>query len=49
MVKGVIYSLLRRYYKQNSAYSDYLRFAGLLYRRLLARGYVKAAIRPLFL
>lgn len=48
MIKGVIYGLLRRYREQNTYYSDYVRFAKLLYRRLLARGWQWKDIKPIF-
>ena len=49
MIKGVIYGLLRRYREQNTYYSDYIKFAALLYTRLLVRGHLPEDIRPIFL
>ena len=39
IMKGVIYSLLRQYKRQNTLESDYIKQAKLLFQRLVARGW----------
>ena len=48
MIRGVIYSLLRTYFLQNSEREDYLKYAILLYKRLKARGWARAVLEPIF-
>ena len=48
MIKGLVYGLLRRYYYQNSKYSDFTHFSNLLFNRLLARGWDRAVLSPIF-
>ena len=48
-MKGMVFGILARCYKHNSVREDYIHFAGLLYKRLLARGHNGATLRPLFL
>ena len=49
MIKGTIYGLVRRYYEQNSEQMDFIYFTKLLFRRLKARGWDPAVIKPIFL
>jgi hypothetical protein len=49
MIKGTIYGLVRRYYEQNSEQRDFIYFTKLFFRRLKARGWDPAVIKPLFL
>jgi hypothetical protein len=49
MIKGTIYGLVRRYYEQNSEQRDFIYFTKLLFRRLKARGWDPAGIKPIFL
>lgn len=44
-IKGTIYSLVNRYYAQNTYRKDYIYFVCLLYRRLTARGWDKEYIK----
>ena len=48
-IKCTIYGQLYRYFEHNSHYSDYIKFAVLLYKRLLARGHRASAIKPIFI
>ena len=45
MMKGIIYSLLRNYHRQNSRFSDYKQMAHLLFKRHVARGWDAALIK----
>jgi hypothetical protein len=49
MIKGVIYSLLRRYHEQNTYRADYIYFGSKLYHRLLPRGHKAEDIKSIFL
>lgn len=49
MIKGILYSLLRTYYIQNTKTSDYLDIVTLLYKRHVARGWDRATIKRLIL
>lgn len=48
-IKGTIYGLIRRYHAHNTYRHDYVSFVGLLYSRLLERGWSREVLRPLFL
>jgi len=48
-IKGTVYGLVRRYYHQNTYRKDYINFVGLLYHRLLQRGWDRGYIRGLVL
>jgi hypothetical protein len=48
-IKGTIYGLINRYYAQNTYRRDYIYFVGLLYHRLLQRGWERVYIRGLML
>ena len=48
-IKGTIFGLIRRYYAQNTYRHDFVHFCRLLYRRLLARGWERDFLRPLFM
>jgi hypothetical protein len=48
LIKGLVYGLLRRYYYQNSKDSDFVHFKNLLFNRLLARGWDRAVLSPIF-
>ena len=48
-IKGTIYSLVGRYFTQNTHREDYVHFVRLLFRRLLARGWDPDVIKPLIL
>lgn len=45
IMKGVVYSLLRQYRRQNSQESDYIHFVLLLFKRLVRRGWDKEVIK----
>ena len=47
--KGTIFSLILRYFKQNTYQEDFTHFIGLLYLRTLQRGWDKGHIRKLIL
>ena len=49
VIKGTIYGLISRYFVQNTYRRDYIKFTVLLYRRLLARGWQKEVIYPIFI
>ena len=46
-IKGTVYSLVRRYYAQNSYRDDYINIVSLFYRRICARGWDPSFIRDL--
>ena len=48
MSKGIIHSLLRRYYEQNSNINDYFYFMRELYNNLRARAHTSYALKPIF-
>ena len=43
-IKGVIFSLVQRYFKQNTFLKDFVYFVGLLYYRLILRGWDRPTI-----
>ena len=45
MMKGIIFSLLRNYHRQNSKFDDYKRMAHLLFQRHVDRGWDRELIR----
>lgn len=49
MIKGIIYSLMRSYYRQNTLTSDYHNIAVKLFERHVARGWDRALIKSLIL
>lgn len=49
VMKGVVYSLLRQYKRQNSLPSDYIKQAKLLFQRLVARGWDRQLIKQYIL
>jgi hypothetical protein len=49
MIKGMVYGLLQRYYKQNSSREDFLSITSLLFKRLTQRGWDKNFLRKLFI
>ncbi|KAL7491032.1 hypothetical protein ACHAWT_001425 [Skeletonema menzelii] len=49
IMKGVVYSLLRQYRRQNSQESDYIHFVLLLFKRLVQRGWDKKVIKQYIL
>ncbi len=49
MIKGVVFGLLRNYYKQNTYREDYFTMAMLLYKRLKARGWNRETLEPIFI
>ena len=49
MIHGVIFSLLRTYYLQNSLRSDFLHYARLLFQRHVTQGWDHAALKKIFL
>ena len=48
MINGIIFSLLRTYYHQNSEYSDFVHFANLLYKRHVMQGWDQTVIKKVF-
>ena len=49
MIKGIIYSLMRSYYRQNTLESDYHNMAVKLFERHVARGWDRTLIKSLIL
>ncbi|KAL7523111.1 hypothetical protein ACHAXR_000029 [Thalassiosira sp. AJA248-18] len=49
MINGIIYSLMRNYYRQNTNESDYHNIAVKLFERHVARGWDRATIKSLIL
>ena len=49
MIKGMIYSMLRQYYLQNSNLEDYWKIAMLFYNRLKDRGWPRSTLEPIFI
>ena len=49
MIKGMIYGMLQRFYKQNSNREDYWTIAMLFYNRLKNRGWTREIIEPIFI
>ena len=45
MMKGILYSLMRNYHRQNSKYNDYKDMATKLYNRHVNRGWDRATIK----
>ena len=43
-IKGIIFSLVQRYFKQNTFLTDFVYFVGLLYYRLILRGWDRPTI-----
>ena len=43
-IKGIIFSLVQRYFKQNTFLTDFVHFVGLLYYRLILRGWDRPTI-----
>lgn len=48
MLRGLVYGRLRAYYIQNSETSDFLHYATLLAKRLMARGWPSHTLVPVF-
>ena len=48
-IKGTIYGLVLRYFKQNTYQKDFAHYVGLLYYRLLQRGWERKLVRDLIL
>ena len=48
-IRGTIFGLIGRYYKQNTSSQDFVHFSGLLYQRTLDRGWDRDLIRGLIL
>ena len=48
-IKGTIFGLIRRYHAQNTYRHDFILFVSLLYRRLIARGWEREAMKKLIL
>ena len=48
-IRGTIFGLIGRYFKQNTYSKDFVHFSGLLYQRTLARGWDRDFIRGLIL
>ena len=49
MIKGMIYGMLQRFYRQNSNREDYWTIAMLFYNRLKNRGWTREIIEPIFI
>ena len=49
MIKGIIYSLMRNYYRQNTLESDYYDIAAKLFARHVARGWSRDLMKSLIL
>ncbi len=48
MINGIIFSLLRTYYKQNSKHSDFVYYASLLFKRHIMQGWDPATLKNIF-
>jgi hypothetical protein len=48
MIKGIIFSLLRTYFKQNSKYSDFVHYSNLLFKRHVMQGWDPAVLKDIF-
>ena len=48
MINGIIYSLLRTYYTQNSKYSDFVHFTNLLFKRHVTQGWDQVVLKQVF-
>eukprot|EP00804_Cyclotella_cryptica_P019481 CCRYP_006649-RB/>CCRYP_006649-RB protein AED:0.21 eAED:0.04 QI:0/-1/0/1/-1/0/1/0/367 len=48
MIHGIIFSLLRTYYCQNSKYSDFVHFSSLLFKRHVMQGWDPAVLKDIF-
>ena len=49
MLKGIVFSMLKRYYYQNSHVKDFWEIAMLLYKRLKDRGWDRKTLEPIFI
>ena len=49
MMKGIVFSLMRNYYLQNTLAETYINIASLLHKRLVARGWDKKVIKEYIL
>ena len=49
MINGIIYSLLRTYWRQNSKFSDFVKFSKLLFQRHLNQGWDQAVLKQVFI
>ena len=47
-MKGVIFGLLRTYYRQNSKFSDFVKISRLFFKRLVSQGWDQAVLKNLF-
>ena len=47
-MKGVIFGLLRTYYRQNSKFSDFVLISRLFFKRLVSQGWDQAVLKGLF-
>ncbi len=47
-IKGIIFSLLRTYYRQNSKNSDFVYFASLLFKRHVMQGWDPGVLKDIF-
>ena len=48
MINGIIYSLLRTYWRQNTKYSDFVHFSSLLFRRHCLQGWNQDVLKRIF-
>ena len=48
MINGIIFSLLKMYYQQNSEYSNFLKFTNLLFKRHIKQGWDQAVLKDVF-
>ena len=48
LINGVIYSLLRTYWRQNTKFSDFVKFSKLLFQRHLNQGWDQAVLKQVF-
>ena len=48
MIHGIIFSLLKTYYHQNSEYSDFMKLTNLLFKRHIKQGWDQAVIKNVF-
>ena len=48
MINGIVFSLLRTYWRQNTKYSDFVHFSSLLFRRHCLQGWDQEVLRQVF-
>ena len=47
-MEGIMYSLIKKYYDQNSRYNDFAKMTQLLFKRHVSRGWSPDILKPIF-